>query len=543
MIKNVIYILILITGWQIVSAQSPLDQLREDNSDVTRIVPGVGLSDLKNSIGLNIPTSLSVPVDENSYVVDSGDQFVIKVDRKGPAIKLYPSTVTPDGIVTLPDAPSVFVRGKRLKDVKKMLKNHLKRLYPDATVEVYLNGIHPINVEITGYTPVRGSINVQSSDRLNTVPALIYNQLQSIDDTLGIWRKISRRRLELRRQGQDHMYDLLRYELLGDSTQNPYLQHGDVIRFYAADTLYSRIQITGAVYEPNSFEFRRGDKLGDMLQFSGGLQPAADSGRIELARFNRQTSMFNRIVLTYPEDKDFALQADDRIYARFKKEYHQKREVWVAGAVEYPGLYPIHEGQSTLSEILKQAGGLLDNADLTSAQLLRTRLYKTDKEYQRLAQSNIQFLNEIEKSYLRISTRQLPFVVNVDFEALLTKHDTGADVLLVDKDRIVIPRKNRSVVIKGAVEHPGVYSYMPGWNYEQYIEHAGGYAPRAKNFSVKIIKHASGNWLDAGNDIPVEENDVIFVPQRDDFNWYELIKDGIPIAAQIATVILLFNRR
>ncbi len=535
-----ILIAVFLLGW--VKAQSPLDLLNREQSSVNP-VSGLGsLSDLNTSLGGKLPAGNAVPVNEHTYRVDSGDQFLIKVDPRGPAVKVYPSTVTPDGYLTFPDAPSVKVRGKYLVEVKNNVKKHLHKQFPDAHVEVFLLGVHPVQVEVTGFTPFRGMVTLQSADRLSAIPGLIHNHIQAAEDTLNIWQRISRRRILLRRAGKTRVYDLMRFEYLGDSTQNPYVRHGDVVRFFATDSLYGQLQISGAVYEPQIFEYRPGDQLKDLIRFSGGLLPAADSNRIELVRYDKRTRNLKRRMLSYPTDESTPLHADDRIYVRYKAQKQPKREVLVKGAVVYPGFYAIEEGRTTLSDIIKQAGGVTGEADLTSARLMRMRLMENDKEYRRLRETNTQYLNNIEKSYLRLSTRQLPVVVAADFSGLLNDDQKSQDVMLVDQDIIVVPTRTRSVVVKGAVEFPGTYPYVPGWTYERYIEQAGGYADRARRFDVKIIKYTTGNWLDADEEIPVTENDVLFVPQRENFDWYEFIKVGIPIAAQIATVVLLFRR-
>ncbi|HED10377.1 MAG TPA: hypothetical protein ENJ10_06790, partial [Caldithrix abyssi] len=42
---------------------------------------------------------LNLGIDPATYHIGSGDQFALKIDSRGPGIKLYQAIVTPDGFV------------------------------------------------------------------------------------------------------------------------------------------------------------------------------------------------------------------------------------------------------------------------------------------------------------------------------------------------------------------------------------------------------------------------------------------------------------
>ncbi|MFA7043668.1 MAG: SLBB domain-containing protein, partial [Bacteroidales bacterium] len=66
------------------------------------------------------------------------------------------------------------------------------------------------------------------------------------------------------------------------------------------------------------------------------------------------------------------LQPYDQVVVRMTPEFTLGRTVELTGQVAYPGVYVLESKQTTLSDIIKKAGGLLDNADPYGTKLFRT---------------------------------------------------------------------------------------------------------------------------------------------------------------------------
>ena len=125
--------------------------------------------DIGATPGLNeIPTQtrFNYSINADEYYVGSGDIFLIKVDRKGPAIKVFNSPVTPAGYIALPDIAGIYVRGKILTEVKKDIVSALKKKYSDAVVETYLFGLHSINITVLALDKINSKMILNSSNRL-----------------------------------------------------------------------------------------------------------------------------------------------------------------------------------------------------------------------------------------------------------------------------------------------------------------------------------------------------------------------------------------
>ena len=73
-----------------------------------------------------------------------------------------------------------------------------------------------------------------------------------------------------------------------------------------------------------------------------------------------------------PSDASFQLQPYDHVVVRMTPNFSTGRTVEVNGRVRYPGVYVIEDNRTQLAEVLKMAGGLLDDAD-PFARLTRTK--------------------------------------------------------------------------------------------------------------------------------------------------------------------------
>jgi protein involved in polysaccharide export with SLBB domain len=479
--------------------------------------------------------ALTASIDEESYFVDAGDVFLIKIDVEGPAFQIYNPMVTPDGFLFLPNVPSIYVRHQVLKEVKNKIVRTLQKVYSRAIIEAYLFQLHPIRVSIIGDLPAMQKLILFSSNRL----ADAVNEVVFLDTLITVNQKlVSFRKIKLNRNKKVNQYDLLEYKFLSDYSQNPYLIDNDIIEIQLQDTISNIISVEGAVINPGKFEYKQGDNLKKALLFCGELTTAADSNRIELIRYVQGSSQFNKINLVLPSDSAFALKGDDKLYVRRKAEYHLNYSVKVEGEVFYPGNYMIHTGKSKLTDVINQAGGFTTRASLKNAMVLRSfEVYKSMESGQ-VSSSSPMNVSQLEFKNFRFQNRENRFLINLNFEKLFIKNDMNEDIVLFNDDLIVIPEITRIVFLSGGVKSPGSAIYHEGWSYSQYIESVGGYSELARKSRIKIVKSKTGKWLDA-DDVPVEEGDIIYIPERDERDWWKLSKEGLLVLAQIGGIALV----
>jgi protein involved in polysaccharide export with SLBB domain len=361
----------------------------------------------------------------------------------------------------------------------------------------------------------------------------------------------SRRRITVKRQNRDLLHaDIEKYLRTGDLDKNPILNGGDVIFVPFREEKVGSVGIYGAVRSPHEFEYVRGDKIKDMLEMAHGLATDADSSQIQLIRFTDKNTLkaFNFPLgdsssVEYSKTVSTRLLPDDRLYVRFISNYHVKRNVTIRGQVLFPSTYPLTQTRNRLSDIIELAGGFTPEAYLESAYIIRKSSGKTnDPEYERLLTMRVMEMTELEREYFKFKARERAGLMPVDFRALFKEGNTNFDIPLADGDIIVIPAKGQSVSVFGQVVNPGLYSYVPGWTMEQYIDMAGGYNWNARRHKVRIIKSKHREWMDGEDDAPIQPGDQIFVPEKPVRNWWEIAKDVLVAATQLATIYLVIDR-
>ena len=164
--------------------------------------------------------------------------------------------------------------------------------------------------------------------------------------------------------------EYLRVSLETDS--ETLLQPGDELRIYD-NTTYTNIgevRISGAVKNPINITYDSAVSLHDLISMAGGFTVGAAYDMVQVFRMNisqKEEVKFDIIPVTvdenyYPVDPTFQLQPYDHIVVRMTPNFTNGRTVEINGRVKYPGVYVIEDNKTTLSEIVKLAGGLLDDA-------------------------------------------------------------------------------------------------------------------------------------------------------------------------------------
>jgi len=310
-----IFILFLLVS--LTQAQISFDRIRNDDLIKNMLKSRAGKSiksKLPNSTLANKLPGNIASVNEDEYVVDAGDQFIVNIDSKGPSFKIYEPIVTPDGYLVIPEGPTVQVRYLLLKEAKKKIKKALNFAFPDAVNECYLNGIHPVSVSVIGSLPNSAQVTLLSANRVSDAVFEALKPFLQDEKYLSQLKTRSVRNIKIVRQNKTIACDLGKFMATGNEQTNPYLMDQDVLYMAYKDALFKTIRVSGAVNNETEFEFKAGDNLETALAFAGGLASTADSAKIDLVRFLPNSSEYQSLALSFPQDASFALQADDRIF-------------------------------------------------------------------------------------------------------------------------------------------------------------------------------------------------------------------------------------
>ena len=336
------------------------------------------------------------------------------------------------------------------------------------------------------------------------------------------------------------------------SDANPYLHEGQVVFVPVVSDSFNKIEVYGAVNSPGAFEYKPGDHLSDLLALGFGPAVDADLDSAVLVRFsddrNGKVSLnidLKPIVADAGSAANIALVPDDRLFIRALAGYRRKERVTLVGEIRYPGVYPIQEGLRSLKQLIDRAGGLLPQASLSEASMIRKSEYgaaEAKTSFDQLLMMSTDKLTDFELQYLKETSSRRPGKVAVNFELLFGSNRTEHDVPLMDGDLITIPSKSFAITVLGRVVNPGLVPYQEGQAVEYYIRLAGGYGYKANKHDIRIVKANTGALIKADRKTEVAMGDKIMVPQTKGVNMWQLVKDTGIFLANIATIYLVINQ-
>jgi len=256
-------------------------------------------------------------------------------------------------------------------------------------------------------------------------------------------------KLSLVRDGVAKEIDLGALERLG--LQNERVLPGDIIYVPEGGR---EVLVLGEVARPGAYQFRRGDRLLDIIASAGGLTNAALQEQVTLSRQTptgvEVNSVDFRELIEQPYSvANLLLEGGDVIVVP-----RAERNVIVLGEVARPGVYQFQPGESVLDAVIR-AGGFLQAADEQSVSLTRQ---KGDS----------------------------PVVEVIDLSKLQERGFSAEEWLLSDGDLIVVPRSNRNALVLGEVRSPGYYSFSSGQTYLDLVARAGGFTADADVSNVIV---------------------------------------------------------
>ncbi|MHC5020752.1 MAG: SLBB domain-containing protein [Planctomycetota bacterium] len=267
--------------------------------------------------------------------------------------------------------------------------------------------------------------------------------------------------------------------LAGDAGQNVALRPLDRLVIYAEQEIRPplTVRVTGEVYRAGDVAFSAGMKVSDLLFRAGGasLPPTAYlaradlrrlserpgsyayAARSELARAPRTVISLNLgTILAGEGADDIELQPFDELVIYAEHEVRPAPTVSVTGAVQRPQTVELAEGMR-VTDLLHRAGGVLPNAHLGRAEIVRRIYDPTQPESYRIQ------------------------VIAVALDRALSGVQS-ADPVLENFDQLIVKRVSDfaiTVLIEGEVRHPGEYTLPLGARISDLMERAGGYARNA----------------------------------------------------------------
>lgn len=310
-----------------------------------------------------------------------------------------------------------------------------------------------------------------------------------------------------------------------NGTEEVMLMPDDSIRIFAHRELEKRtlIYTFGELNRPDTFVFRPGMTLGDVILLSDGFTVGAAKSNIDVARRNVNdgdmessdtiATVFNFNLLDNPQDQDFELAPYDIVFVRVAPNYKKQQTVSVQGEVNFPGNYVVEKNVVRISDVIKKAGGVNRDAYVRGATIER-RL--TDAEYNRAVAARKMALRQVgvDSTMIEVVDREERYNVGIDLQAALDNPGSFADVVLQEGDIVNVPKMNNTVKISGGVLYSNVVTFDPSLSPKDYINMAGGYTKGAIKRNTYIV-YMNGNVSSKGSStFKVEPGCEIVVPVK-----------------------------
>lgn len=485
------------------------------------------------------PKLLDKAINDSLYIVGPGDIFLIQL--YGMIEQPLMVEILPEGVVSIPQVGIVELGQISLAEAKSRIRDALMKRVRDRAFDISLAQIRSFKVSVTGGVEKPGVVVVSAADRVSEAIVLAG----------GLQKKASRRNILLIKESDTTLADLDYFNATGEVRANPYLNEGHIVFVPVVSDSFNKVEIYGAVNSPGVFEYRKGDRVKDLLALGFGLSSDADLTDAELVRFiagGKGKQSIRMDLRSVPEGADSALnlelQPDDRMFIRAISGYRSKEKVTIEGEVMHPGTYPIQPGCETLLELVRSAGGTLEISSLSEAEMYRSlRFFKEDRtSFEQLLQLSTDKLSDFELQYLKELSAGRTGKIAVNFAGLLEEGRKELDIKLVDGDYIKIPQKSFAVTVMGRVVNPGLVPFKDHESVEYYVRAAGGYGYKADKGDIRIIKANTGAVVKSGTGAEVSMGDRIMVPQKKSINMWGFIKDAGIFLANLATVYIVIDQ-
>ena len=468
-------------------------------------------------------------IDPKEYIVGPGDLFAFNMLSADGIVNLN-LFVNPTGEILIPAIGNIKVSNFSLEQCIKLIKLECLKKYPNSNVHITLVSIRKFKIQVKGLNDVISYVEASSIVRVSDVfNRILYNYENNSNFN------ISERNIKIHRKNQIINVDLLAFRRFGNKQKNPMLMQGDVIELQLEENY---VGLYGGVKLPGRYEIVHNETLDDLISLAGGFTKNADINNVEITRFiNDIDKKILNINLQADLSKVF-LKDEDHIVVRYKQDYKRQDLVTVVGEVKYPGIYSISHNLSTVKDIIEKCGGLSSKADLSKIKINNEFISNVnDFELNRIMMIPDSFRSDEEKSYIKARSRS-PKGNLISSDIILTERIMN--FRLNRNDILTIPIAVDYVEVLGGVYHPGRYPFYSSYNLDDYIELAGGLtnSSRSKKY---IVKNNNGQKILFSKNINIENGDIIFIPEKIEYNRWDRFKEIIAVLGQLATLILVIQ--
>jgi len=400
------------------------------------------------------------------YNIGSGDEVIIMLWGETQFRQVF--IVNREGFIFIPEVGQIFVNSITLGELESKLFRLLSKVYSSINpssgkastfMDVSLGNLRPLRIIVLGEVSQPGAYSVSPSTSLFT--ALYYFRGPTTHGSL--------RDIRLIRGGkQVASVDFYDYLLSGKQLNDVRLQLDDVIFFPPRG---KTVSIRGQVKRNAIFELKEKEGIKDLVEMAGGLEMTAFLERAQVDRvvpFEERTDKWkDRVIFDFNIGDEITgetlmhLEDGDTVQVFSILDLHQNN-VYISGSsVVRPGRYELTNGMR-ISNLVEKAGGLLKDAYLEAAHIVRVREENLQKQL--ISFNLIRAIEGDSVSNLELQWNDSLIVYNVN----------------------KIANAFKTVSINGSVKTPGEYSFFPGMSLGDLFLDAGGFPVDVVRAKVEI---------------------------------------------------------
>ena len=451
-------------------------------------------------------------VDPDHYLIGGGDEFFISV--VGIPSEIYTVKVNSQGDLYIPDLGLLKLGKIKLSECLKRIRDFVQtKLKKNGEIYVTLTKVKTATVTINGGIGNPGTYVFSGEYRiLDVFRAVNNNFLPSLNE-------FDYRDVQIKNKDSTATIDLFEYLMKNDISRNPYIYPGDNITLEFATKKVILNSLSKNLVSGN-IPIKENENLSNFLYFFK-FDKSVDTETILLQSSSPSGERFSRAVDRRNMDSVF-LHNRDIITIPQKKNYTQIIMITISGEIARPGVYPILEDSTTVTDLIAMAGGTTQFANLKRAIIARRGKilgeithgskinWETNYDGKSPSASSIQQISAMAASRPEMFAGLSKMNTMNDY-SIIQLNKQGLSVKLISNDELIIPRKESFVYVSGNVKQPGAFAYVDQKPFKYYIAQAGGFtdkADRGNLFGVRTFFEIS-QITDLSEII---EGDIIVVP-------------------------------